>query len=196
MKDIEYIKNRNKQRKINEMNIALESIFLNIEMHFKERGLFEKQLYIHIPEEFIKMSEISQKIKYPSENRPEIILTSADSTVNFTFSLLPLKNQTTSIFDTITAIKAVVKRKNPANLFYHLKVIKSTDGNEIGYCDYLGYALDGDIYNVMYVMIVNKKLLLGTFCCPKGSMEQWKVIIPQILKTICTEKNGGEENGR
>lgn len=41
-----------------------------------------------IPEEFIDMPEEVQLMKYPSVSRPQRILTSLDSRVNFAFSLL------------------------------------------------------------------------------------------------------------
>lgn len=196
MEDIDYIKRRNKERKIRELDIATESIFLNFEMHFKERSLFKNQVYIKIPEEFIEMPSNWVRIKYPSENRPEIILTSPDSTMDFTFSLIEDESESANVFDLITSAKAVIKRKNPANLFYNLKILKSNFDLDIGYCDYLGYALDGDVYVVMYVTRIEEQLLLGTFCCPKESMESWKVIIPQVLKTIHKNEQRSDEDGK
>ena len=54
---------------------------------FSEIPLFNDQFTIMLPDSFVDMPSEIAKIKYPSEQRPQIIKTSMDTTINFAFNL-------------------------------------------------------------------------------------------------------------
>ncbi len=57
---------------------------------FKKASLFNELIHIHLPEQFVLMPDLIKAVKYPSQNAPELIMTSLDSTVNIGFNLMPL----------------------------------------------------------------------------------------------------------
>lgn len=70
---------------------------------------------ILLPKSFIDLPDSMKKIKYPSEQRPHIIKISLDTSVNFRFSLLPIRNEQTK--DAVKQFKTALKRVNPAYVF-------------------------------------------------------------------------------
>ena len=55
---------------------------------FERQKLFHDKLSIMLPTTFVDLPSNLAKIKYSSEQRPQIIKTSLDTTVNWGFSLL------------------------------------------------------------------------------------------------------------
>ena len=58
----------------------------------------------------------------PSEQRPQVIKTSDDGTVNFTFSLYDTEFNERQIEDALGQFKAVIRKVNPAFIFYDFVV--------------------------------------------------------------------------
>ena len=81
-----------KRQKDKEENINIEEgvHIKNEYVEFEEIKLFNESMSILLPKSFIDLPDSMKKIKYPSEQRPHIIKTSLDTSVNFGFSLLPL----------------------------------------------------------------------------------------------------------
>ena len=58
-------------------------------VEFEPRDIPELNINASLPKTFVRMPLSIAKIKYPSETRPQMIFTSLDTTVNFTFSVYP-----------------------------------------------------------------------------------------------------------
>ena len=150
---------------------------------FEPRLLFDDRVSIMIPERFGIMDAAKAKIKYPSENRPQLIYSDASCRINLLFNLMDEPLQETEILNRMLDYRAVIKRTNPANVFYEWKILKRNEG-KVGYFDYKSYAIDDDIYNIMFVTNVQDKLLLGAFNCPLTHKKDWKLLVLQMLNTI------------
>ena len=146
-----------------------------------------------LPSIFEPLDPKSAEIKYPSSNRPPIILSEQSESVNFTFNLLsqlPLTNE--HVEEASKFFKQTIRRTNPANVFFGEDVI-TTQGCKVAYFEYKSYAIDQDIYNLVYVLPVNQQTLLGTFNCRFVDAKTWKPIVDEVLKTckdLSAEKAG------
>lgn len=136
------------------------------------------------PEGFEEMSAVSARAKYPSENRPDIILTNpADETVNLLFTQTKDAAASEDIPDIVQKLQTVIKRMNAGVVFHQTGIIETELGN-IGWFDYGSSALDDDLYNLMYTLCVQDTLLIGGFCCLREHQRQWCPVVLQMLKTI------------
>ncbi|OAB45497.1 hypothetical protein [Paenibacillus glacialis] len=152
---------------------------------FEEASFFNQRLFVQLPKDFIDMEEKHKKIKYPHEQRPEIIKTEGTGAINFTFSQLDEELSDYWVKELTNGMRDVIKKTNPSNVFYTTEV-ESVNGKQIGYFEFKGSAIDGFIYNIMYFLAVDGKTLMGTFTCHYKDQPQWRDIAFQVIRSIQT----------
>lgn len=89
-------------------------------------------------------------------------------------------------------MRMIIQRMNPANIFFE----EGQDVTDFSYpfCwfDYKSYALDDQIYNFMYLMLLSEKIILhGCFNCKFELGKEWKDIVQQVIKTIAIGNQAG-----
>ena len=156
---------------------------------FEEVHVLNDKAAIMLPEGFAAMPQETARIKYPSEQRPQEIRTSDDGTVNFTFSLFDVGLEEQQIEDALGQFKAVIRKVNPAFIFYDLAA--ETD-KALGWFDFKSYGLDEQIYNVMYITPIGGKLMHGIFNCLYRDILEWKEPVHQIMMSVTdlTQREG------
>lgn len=156
-------------------------------VHFKEMRVLDNKVSIILPDTFVDMPLEIAKIKYPSEKRPQIIKTNDDATVNFTFSLYEADFNSKQIEKTLEQFKGIIRKMNPALVFYDFVVEKD---KEVGWFDFKSYGLDEQMYNVMYITPIEGKLMHGIFNCQYRDILEWKDAVHQIMLSVtdCTRE--------
>lgn len=151
--------------------------------------LFEKKMGVMLPRDLRPMPDELAKMKYPSESRPQVILSNADHSVNFTFSLLDAPMGPDEAKSIATQFQGVIQTLHPANIFYDFAE-EAHGSHKLAWFDYQGYALDGHIYYIMYALPIEGKMMHGLFNCGSALMEEWKVPALEIMRSIAdlTEK--------
>ncbi len=179
--DKQIIEMRNKNRK----KSLEEGIFIKGEFtEFEDVSLFDEKMTIKLPKTFIDMPMKLAKIKYPSNQRPQIIKTDLLGATNFTFNLFDEKVENTQLPDVASGFKSIIKKVNPANIFYEEKTEEIESGVVISWFDFKGYAIDTQIYYIYYVASIDGKLLHGIFNCMIEDLEEYKEIAFMVIKTI------------
>ena len=142
-----------------------------------------------LPEGFVDMLPEMARIKYPSEQRPREIRMNGDGTVNFTFSLFEAELEEQQIEDALGQFKSVIRKVNPAFVFYDLAVEKD---KALGWFDFKSYGFDEQIYNVMYITPIEGKLMHGIFNCLYRDILEWKEPVHQIMMSVTdlTQREG------
>ena len=79
---------------------------------FKEVMLFDEKVKIMLPDTFVDMPSAIVKLKYPSEQRPQIIKTSLDTAVNFTFSLFNQELEESQVGRGIEQCREIIRKVN------------------------------------------------------------------------------------
>jgi len=160
---------------------------------FEEKGFFEKKLKIYIPKDFEDMSLEARKFKYPSENRPEIIKCNEDGSITFTLNLIDNPLDEERVEELKDGMKILIKKSNPANVFYEDGVLKPNSKN-IGFFEFKSYAIDDALYNLMFFLEFQERTLMGTFSCRYDDYKEWRDIAFQIINNIkVIKENEGEE---
>lgn len=184
-KDIlEYRKNV----KMEKFGTLQTGIYINDEVvHFTATEILEGKAEVMLPDAFVDMPANLAKLKYMSELRPQIIKTSLDTTVNFTFSLYEIELSEKEIDSTIHQFKDLIQKVNPAYVFEEIVIEKARN---IGWFDFKSYGIDEQIYNIMYVKPINGKLLHGVFNCMYRDSGEWKDAALQVIYSIrdCTKE--------
>lgn len=162
---------------------------------FTEYRLFDSRMCILLPDHFSDMDSENARKKYPSEQRPQIIKTNQSGTVNFTFSLIEEEVRPEQLNGLRDGFHKAIKRLQPADIFLDQGEVPAYD-RFCSWMDFRSYALDNDIYNLMFLCIIGGQLLLGMFNCPLREWMDWKEVLTQIMMSLkdLTEEEVYESN--
>lgn len=184
MEDENIIKARNKVKRKSELDISKKVYVDGETLEFMRRGLFDSKVVISLPSFYEEMSPEKAKRKYPYENRPKIILSNEKGTVNFTFSQQDSTISSSELSNCIQGFRLVMKKLHPTSVLSKCDQLKSKTAEEIHYFSYEISALNGIIYGIQFILILDEKLVMGGFTCPKDAKREWEILVFQILESI------------
>lgn len=153
-------------------------------IYFERRFLQEEVISIMVPKNFTPMSPEAARFKYPSEHRPQTILTDSSGAVNLLF-----QQMAGTVPDGIDAFRnltfGMMKRINQG-----IKVMEQgmteAAGKEIAYVEFSNPTMDGKLYNLMFFLEVDGIPYMGTFNCRTKCMKYWTKAAFEMLKSIET----------
>jgi len=152
-------------------------------VYFEERLLVEDKIMMMVPEEFTEMPEEQAKIKYPSEQRPEIILTDDTTAINlmFTYMEQEIKNEDIPAFrdDLIGGMT----RLNPG-IKPQERGVEIINDKNIAYVEFSNPVLDGKLYNLLYFLELEGRSLMINFNVHTKEMKYWKKAAYEMMKSI------------
>lgn len=181
--DEKVVEQRRKQMK-EEFQILSEGIYVGDAWEeFSRIELFDSKMAVMIPASYVLMDEQAAKLKYPSEQRPQVIYSNPEGDVNFTFSLFDTPITDRQVMQAIDQFQLVIKKIQPANIFYEKKQ-DPLNGSVVGWFDFKGYALDDQIYTMMYVTPIDGKVMHGIFNCRFSESLSWKHVALQLMQSI------------
>jgi hypothetical protein len=98
---------------------------------FSEREIIDGKLYMIIPSDFELMLPELAKFKYPNENRPDIIFTNEEGSININFALTgdDLKNE--EVEDAKNYLQEVMSKMNPSSKIISSSVIEYRMNQEL-----------------------------------------------------------------
>ena len=182
--DEEIISAQNKYKKESVGDVYNGYLIKEVEFKFKKFSFFNDKISIYLPENFNDLPEAIAKIKYPSENRPQIIKSSNDNRINIAFNLLQVEMKNEDVIGTIHSFKNIIKNINPSNNFIDEGTIEISENHKLAWFDFLSNAIDGTLYTIISCMEVDGKMLHCVFNCSDEDMNNWKVVALDMLKSI------------
>jgi len=180
-KDEEIAANRIEERKEKTQTINDIITINDMPYNFLTRE-FSLGFSMVVPESFSILDQYLAKIKFPNEERPQIIIASDDTTVCLAFDSDNI--ETENLQKRTNRYISIIKRLNPSYIFYSQKVYQLSSGLEVATYDFLSFAIDTDIYNFNFFTDLPDKELLGWFNCPADLREQWEPLVRQMIQTI------------
>lgn len=173
-----------RRRARNEKYSTLETgMYIKDELvQFEEKELFPNKMSIMLPVSFVKMPSKLAKVKYTSQQRPQIIMTSLDTTVNFGMSMTEAEMQVDQIKILSKQMMEALKRLNPAFAFYDNQF--ETKHVPLGWFEFKSYGIDTDVYNLMLISIIDGKMLHGVFNCDYADTLEWRDAARQMIYSI------------
>jgi hypothetical protein len=152
-------------------------------LQFCESKMFDNKVGIFLPSAFKDMKTEDVKKKYFSEQRPEIIKTNVDGTVNFSFSMVEREIKPEQLGAVIQEFYLVLKRFQPMSVCLE-------DGMELdhiipfAWMEFISTALDDNLFNMLIIYPVGRKLLMVMFNCPFEKRLDWSRCLSEIRKSI------------
>lgn len=159
-------------------------MYINNELvQFERRSLFGDKISIMLPDSFVNLPSDLAKIKYMSEQRPQIIMTSLDTTVNVGLSFTNVIIETDQLKGLIEQSKSALKNMNPAIIFHESKVEEDID-LPLAWFEFKSYGLDKSVYNLMFIVRAYSKMLHGSFNCSYDYALEWREAARQMVYSI------------
>lgn len=168
-----------------ESNIDLtkEQVLYGEAYNFAPKQFFDDRLELVVPEEFSPMPEEMAAEKYLTAQRPQVILSNRDCTIDITLNLLEDLLKAIQIPLCLQKLKKTIREVYPATLFYDTELLE-TGHATVAYMDFKSFSLSGPVYNIMFVSVICGRPLIGTFNCLFEHWEQWRPVALEMLKTI------------
>lgn len=141
-----------------------------------------------IPDGFFEADEEKTASVFFSKNRPELVLInpSAHSGLTFQTAILEKKTYVLDLYHEREKMIQILKRADEKNVFYDQGNIS---GNvPMVWFDYKSFASDERVYNMMFLILSDRKMMVGTFYCIFKDYDKWRPVILRMLETIQTEE--------
>ncbi len=186
------VDNKDVLREENQKNEKKEaderSIYTGIRMcgkwiYFERRLLAEDSISMMVPDNFVPMTKDAVKVKYPSEHRPETILTDETGTVNLLFQYMEGEVDSTTIETFRNQVFGLMKYANPGIKEREVGEI-DIEGHRIAYVEFTNNALGGKLYNLMFYISVKGRPLMGSFNCITKDMKYWQPVAVEMMQSI------------
>lgn len=160
-------------------------------LEFSECYLFDKKVGIVLPITFKDMPPDEAMRKYHSEQRPQIIKTNTDKTVDFAFNMISEKMEPEQLGAAVNDFARVMKRLFPTNIC--LK-IETGQGDYIPYAsmEFTSAAINENMYNMLILSPVGDELLMTLFNCPYERSTEWSRCLLQIRDGIVDYSKEGK----
>lgn len=152
-------------------------------IYFEKRLLANDTITMMLPKNFAPMSLEEARLKYPSEHRPETILTDETGTKNLLFQYMDGKVTSTTIESFRNQIFGMMKRVNPGIKEREIGTVNIA-GKQIAYVEFSNTTMDGKLYNLMFYLAVNGQPLMGSFNCQTKEMKYWRDIVFEMIQSI------------
>ena len=154
--------------------------------HFIERAISEADIVLLLPAEFIELPPVIAKRKYPAEDRPQVILSSHDITVNFAFKVLQTAISEEDLPVARDAAFDALKKLHPQNTYLETGETGFGEKRErkCFWFEYMGPTLDSSVYSLNAFMMNDNNPLYFLFNCPQEGYENWRPIVFEVIGTI------------
>lgn len=161
--------------------VASEQTTRKIEL--EKRSIISNKVEISLPKNFTIMSEDMAKLKYPSERRPTLIYTDEEASINVAFNYM-----TTIITDKEISLFKEATKKNLENVYPSATWLEDTvvmiHNKNVGKLEVITPAVDTKVYNLIFFMELEGKLLMASFNCTENQMQEWQPIAHEIVESI------------
>lgn len=148
-------------------------------IEFEEKILLDDKVKVLIPTMFESMS---------NEEKSQIIFKNEDDSINIKLSYTKeilddsqLKERKDEMLD------LVIEEHPEAKLFEN--GIRYTNERKIGFYDFLISISDNEIYNLVFLTVLEGRTLMCTFNCLKEDMDIWQPISRGIMNSIKIKEN-------
>ena len=177
----EAILKRREEKKKEKYSTLEDGIYLDGEIiTFSREDLFG-EISVLLPNVMKQMPEEYARVKYPSEFRPQMILTTLDLSVNLGFTVFPKELSCKDVAALAERMMAAVHRANPDYRLYPPEELKETEGC---FFSFRSHAMDSDLYNMMLTAAVGGKLVQGSFNCYYEEHKKWKEMVRMIWESV------------
>jgi hypothetical protein len=155
--------------------------FLPIEL--EKRNVLGNKVEILIPKGFKEMTPEMLDLKYKGQNKPTLVFTDEEGTVNIAFNHLSNVANGTVIESYKNSIKSSFQKSFP-NAMWKGDGVKEINGRKVGYIKLVTDAIDQKVYNSLFITHCEGKLLIGTFNCTEKLLSKWEQASEEMIASL------------
>lgn len=189
-RDIEILKKREERKKEGHQTLE-DGIYMDGRILQFERKPILNTFTLFLPDVMKQMPKEYARIKYPSEFRPQQILTTCDLSVNLGFTVFPKQIQWEDQMELLRQMQAAIVRSNPDGKKSACILLQQVSG---GYFTFRSHAMDSDLFQMMALISVGEQLVQASFHCIYSENTKWKKMILMLWETIQVIENEKEKN--
>ncbi|MDW2800128.1 hypothetical protein RZO55_21375 [Clostridium boliviensis] len=148
---------------------------------------------LDVPAGFLEADREKSTLIYFSKNRPDLVLIYPSAHAGLTFQTGILENKTYAmdLYHERERMCQILSQADGKNVFYDQGNV--TGNLPVVWFDYKSFAGAERVYNMMFLILSNGKLIIGSFNCIFKDYEKWRPVILKMLKTIQTEEDNVKE---
>ncbi|MFK4343604.1 MULTISPECIES: hypothetical protein [unclassified Paenibacillus] len=146
--------------------------------------ILDGQMAVSIPKFFSLMPLEQARFKYPSEQRPQIIYTSLDGTVNITFNPTESALEVDELPEFVEQMADVLRSVQPVRNWIGTEMIVNRSGLSIGLVRFVAAGVDMNLYNEILLFIRKGQVTMGTFNCMESDMEAWLPVAENTVQSL------------
>jgi hypothetical protein len=150
---------------------------------FSKKYFFNEKILIYIPDTFIDMPRELIDIKYPSNDRPDIIKTNLDADVNLSISLLENEENIDAEVmgqDFVKLISKVYKGAKAEKLSH----VDKPNFIKIHLFEFVIMGFDEKMYHILALANIGNEVLQLMFSCPESEKYEWSNAIEDCFTSI------------
>ena len=181
---------KNEENDINNGIVIINQKIYEIE----EMELADGKIFMNFPSEFVQLNEKLAESKYPYIIRPQYIYSDESTSVNITFTIDDKTVESEEIEELKEYLIGLLTNLHPEYEIIDEEVIQEDDLT-IAMFGFTKTTLDGEIYQIIFLRKLNKRLLIGGFSCNAEVKDEWYPVIYQMIQTIRPmnkDRNSGE----
>ena len=160
------------------------------EQYLKTVVMSDKATSIKIPAFMKDLPEKLVEQKYEFEPIPQIIKSTQNGNINFTFSLLDVSVEPGQLGEICQGCKRAWRRILPEIIFYE-EGEEDINGIRVHWMEYSNHAAGGKLYNFLFYA-ATEQTLVGSMNCPYNKHEVWVKIAKLCMRTLRGRRYDGE----
>lgn len=143
------------------------------------RQMLGGRVELTTPSDLAAMTEEMKKVKYPTSNPPQEVLTDERGAVNVAGSIRP-KPPAAKLEEMVGVMATAIGRmRNIAT--WHDKGVTKINGRDFGFLEFTGLALDTEVYSYIYFTFDDDQMILLTVNSTTAKLPQWKSALRKIV---------------
>lgn len=146
--------------------------------------ILDGKVNVKIPEGFYDMEDQYIKLKYPLENRPQVIKCNEDMRVDFKYSVMEIDTKEPVLLYLIEEIKKAVLNSNSSFEKIDEYIYYDESNYPITGFSFSNEVLDGIAYNVIFLRQFHNYIINASMGCPYENRERYMEYMEESIKTM------------
>ena len=153
------------------------------EIELSRRMLLDGRVSVLVPSSFEPMDETMRRLKYPSEQRPQIVFTDPEASVNVALIHSEARVREDQIPGLLKSLEGVFRALHPSAAWSAADLIE-LDGRSFARLDLVTPAIDAKVRNIMVATSLEGRMLAVTFNCTQELEARWAETARRIVESI------------
>jgi hypothetical protein len=152
-------------------------------LFFAERQLWDDEIRLRLPTDFIPTDPAPATLPYPSSRQPGLVYTDPNAKAQLAFNHTPstVSEQDLELFKE-SMMRTIHKMQAPVRFLADGVVVVA--GQSVGFMEFISAASDGASYNLVFFTPLRGRALIISFNCDEAEYPKWRPIAWGMMATL------------